>query len=56
MDKKMYTSPRLLCVQIAAERGFLTSSYVGIGGETEGFDTQKKEEGGWDAPDGNYWE
>lgn len=36
-------------VPVLAEQSLLSSSFVGIGGDTDHFDTQKKEQGG-------YWE
>lgn len=55
MDKKRYTTPVMRIVPVLAEQSLLSSSFVGIGGDTDHFDTQKKEEcGEWDNP-GGYW-
>ena len=55
MDKKRYTTPVIRIVPVLAEQSLLSSSFVGIGGDTDHFDTQKKEEcGEWDNP-GGYW-
>ena len=45
MDKKRYTTPVMRIVPVLAEQSLLSSSFVGIGGDTDHFDTQKKEEG-----------
>ena len=56
MDKKRYTTPVMRIVPVLAEQSLLSSSFIGIGGDTDQFDTQKKEEGGeWDEQ-GGYWE
>ena len=55
-SKKKYSAPALHAVPIMAEQNLLSSSFVGIGGDTDHFDTQKKNEGfEWDEPSG-YWE
>ncbi len=55
-SKKKYSAPALHAVPIMAEQSLLSSSFVGIGGDTDRFDTQKKKEGDeWDEP-GGYWE
>lgn len=41
--KKKYISPKLTVVPIITEGSLLGSSYVGVGGNTEGFDSNKKE-------------
>ena len=45
MGKKRYTTPAMRIVPVLAEQSLLSSSFVGIGGDTDHFDTQKKEEG-----------
>ena len=55
-SKKKYNAPALHAVPIMAEQNLLSSSFVGIGGDTDRFDTQQKKEGDeWAEPDG-YWE
>ena len=55
-SKKKYSAPALHAVPIMAEQNLLSSSFVGSGGDTDHFDTQKKKEGDeWDEP-GGYWE
>ena len=55
-SKQKYSAPALHAVPIMAEQNLLSSSFVGIGGDTDRFDTQKKKEADeWDEPDG-YWE
>ena len=55
-SKKKYSAPALHAVPIMAEQSLLSSSFVGIGGDTDRFDTQKKKEGDeWSEP-GGYWE
>ena len=55
-SKKKYSAPALHAVHIMAKQNLLNSSFVGIGGDTDRFDTQKKKEGDeWDEP-GGYWE
>ena len=56
-SKKKYSAPALHAVHLLAEQSLLRSSFVGIGGDTDHFDTQKKKEEGceWDEP-GGYWE
>ena len=44
-SKKKYSAPALHAVPIMAEQNLLSSSFVGIGGDTDRFDTQKKNEG-----------
>ena len=44
-SKKKYSAPALHAVPIMAEQNLLSSSFVGIGGDTDHFDTQKKNEG-----------
>ena len=56
MDKKRYTTPVKRIVPVLAEQSLLSSSFVGIGGDTDHFDTQKKEEGGEWGEQGGYWE
>lgn len=56
MDKKRYTTPVMRIVPVLAEQSLLSSSFVGIGGDTDHFDTQKKEEGGEWNDQGGYWE
>ena len=55
-SKKKYSAPALHAVPIMAEQNLLSSSFVGIGGDTDHFDTQKKEEGGEWGEQGGYWE
>lgn len=55
-SKKKYSAPALHAVPIMAEHDLLSSSLVDIGGDTDHFDTQKKNEGyEWDEL-GGYWE
>ena len=55
-SKKKYSAPALHAVPIMAEQNLLSSSFVGIGGDTGRFDTQKKKGGyKWNEP-GGYWE
>ena len=55
-SKKKYSAPALDAVPIMAEQDLLSSSLVDIGGDTDHFDTQKKNEGYvWDEL-GGYWE
>ncbi|MGN1242259.1 MAG: hypothetical protein ACI4T7_07230 [Alloprevotella sp.] len=56
MDKKRYITPVMRIVPVLAEQNLLSSSFVGIGGDTDHFDTQKKEEGGEWGEQGGYWE
>ena len=44
-SKKKYSAPALHAVHIMAKQNLLSSSFVGIGGDTDHFDTQKKNEG-----------
>ena len=44
-SKKKYSAPALPAVPIMAEQDLLSSSFIGIGGDTDHFDTQKKNEG-----------
>ena len=44
-SKKKYSAPALHAVPIMAEQDLLSSSFIGIGGDTDHFDTQKKNEG-----------
>ncbi|MGM9657040.1 MAG: hypothetical protein ACI3ZA_07730 [Alloprevotella sp.] len=41
--KKLYITPQLTAVPIETEGSLLGSSYIGVGGNTEGFDSNKKE-------------
>ena len=43
MDKKRYTTPVMRFVPVLAEQSLLSSSFIDIGGDTDHFDTQKKE-------------
>ena len=55
-SKKKYSAPALHAVPIMAEQNLLSSSFVGICGDADRCDTQKKKEGDeWDEP-GGYWE
>ena len=56
MDKKRYTTPVMRIVPVLAEQNLLSSSFIGIGSDTDHFDTQKKEEGGEWNDQGGYWE
>ena len=56
MDKKRYTTPVMRFVPVLAEQSLLSSSFIGIGGDTDHFDTQKKEESGEWGEQGGYWE
>ena len=44
-SKKKYSAPALHAVHIMAKQNLLNSSFIGIGGDTDHFDTQKKNEG-----------
>ena len=44
-SKPKYSAPALDAVPIMAEQDLLSSSFIGIGGDTDHFDTQKKNEG-----------
>ena len=56
MDKKRYTTPVMRIVPVLTEQSLLSFSFVGIGGDTDPFDTQKTEEGGEWGEQGGYWE